>query len=333
MACASARWSNAVCVRGPSTSCNLANQLGVQFDRDADGQFALGREGGHSARRIVHARDTTGEAILTALLARTAGAQRSHHGAARSHGHRPAHDRQIRRAQRRVRGLRVRSEDRRGEDHRRPGGDHRHRRRGQGLPLHLQPRRGDRRRGGDGLPGGRPGGEHGVLPVSPHLPLSPGGQVLPDQRGPARRGRHLAAARRIGLHAPLPRAARSRPPRHRGPGHRRRDEAHRRRPRRARHDPPAGRLPGRAFPQHPPPLSRAGHRHGERADPGGAGRPLQLWGRAGRRARTHQRAQPVRHRRGVDDRAARRLPAGLQLPARGPGLRRAGRRRRPRRRR
>src|SRR6185436_875426 len=38
---------------------------------DADGQLALGREGGHSARRIVHARDTTGAAILSALLART----------------------------------------------------------------------------------------------------------------------------------------------------------------------------------------------------------------------------------------------------------------------
>jgi L-aspartate oxidase len=59
------------CVReGPAHILHLANQFGVKFDRDAEGQLALGREGGHSARRIVHARDTTGEAILTALLAR-----------------------------------------------------------------------------------------------------------------------------------------------------------------------------------------------------------------------------------------------------------------------
>jgi L-aspartate oxidase len=43
--------------------------LGVRFDR-ARGGLALGREGGHSARRIVHARDYTGRAIEQALLER-----------------------------------------------------------------------------------------------------------------------------------------------------------------------------------------------------------------------------------------------------------------------
>jgi L-aspartate oxidase len=58
------------CVReGPEHIVHLANELGVAFDRDSTGQFALGREGGHSARRIVHARDMTGAAIQTALLA------------------------------------------------------------------------------------------------------------------------------------------------------------------------------------------------------------------------------------------------------------------------
>ena len=58
------------CVReAPEHILNLANHLGVDFDREADGTFALGREGGHSARRIVHARDMTGAAIQTALLA------------------------------------------------------------------------------------------------------------------------------------------------------------------------------------------------------------------------------------------------------------------------
>ena len=46
----------------------FANELGVPFDRDATGQLALGREGGHTARRIVHAKDSTGWAIQEALL-------------------------------------------------------------------------------------------------------------------------------------------------------------------------------------------------------------------------------------------------------------------------
>ncbi len=43
--------------------------LGVGFSRDARG-FALGREGGHSRRRIVHAADFTGRAIERVLLDR-----------------------------------------------------------------------------------------------------------------------------------------------------------------------------------------------------------------------------------------------------------------------
>lgn len=40
---------------------------GVEFDRE-DGRFQLGKEGGHSHRRILHARDTTGREIARALL-------------------------------------------------------------------------------------------------------------------------------------------------------------------------------------------------------------------------------------------------------------------------
>jgi L-aspartate oxidase len=43
--------------------------LGVDFTRKGD-HFELGREGGHSARRIVHSHDLTGQAIQTALVAR-----------------------------------------------------------------------------------------------------------------------------------------------------------------------------------------------------------------------------------------------------------------------
>ncbi len=59
------------CLReGPEHILRFANELGVPFDRGPDGQFELGREGGHTARRIVHAKDTTGAAIHRTLLQR-----------------------------------------------------------------------------------------------------------------------------------------------------------------------------------------------------------------------------------------------------------------------
>ena len=58
-----------LCVRqGPEHILYLANQIGVAFDRDANGDFNLGREGGHNTRRIAHVRDMTGAAIHNALL-------------------------------------------------------------------------------------------------------------------------------------------------------------------------------------------------------------------------------------------------------------------------
>ena len=42
--------------------------IGLEFSRDAGGQFDLGREGGHSHRRILHVKDMTGKAIEEALL-------------------------------------------------------------------------------------------------------------------------------------------------------------------------------------------------------------------------------------------------------------------------
>ncbi len=43
-------------------------ELGVRFSRDEHGDLSLGREGGHTRRRIVHAADQTGREIEQALL-------------------------------------------------------------------------------------------------------------------------------------------------------------------------------------------------------------------------------------------------------------------------
>jgi len=45
----------------------LIDDLKVGFDRGDDGKLELTREGGHSARRIIHAKDRTGHAILSAV--------------------------------------------------------------------------------------------------------------------------------------------------------------------------------------------------------------------------------------------------------------------------
>jgi len=45
---------------------------GAAFDRDAHGQPALGREGAHSVRRVLHAKDTTGREIARVLWQRVA---------------------------------------------------------------------------------------------------------------------------------------------------------------------------------------------------------------------------------------------------------------------
>lgn len=45
-------------------------EWGVQFDRDATGQLALGREAAHRVRRVLHARDATGREIARLLWSR-----------------------------------------------------------------------------------------------------------------------------------------------------------------------------------------------------------------------------------------------------------------------
>ena len=52
---------------GPARVRELV-EWGTAFDRNGTGDLSLGREGGHSRRRIAHAGDRTGRAIETALL-------------------------------------------------------------------------------------------------------------------------------------------------------------------------------------------------------------------------------------------------------------------------
>ena len=43
-------------------------EMGVRFVKDKDGSLSLGREGGHSKRRVAHAYDLTGKEIERALV-------------------------------------------------------------------------------------------------------------------------------------------------------------------------------------------------------------------------------------------------------------------------
>ncbi len=54
---------------GPRDVRTLVDRFGARLERDAHGAFELGREGGHTARRIAHAKDATGREIERALLA------------------------------------------------------------------------------------------------------------------------------------------------------------------------------------------------------------------------------------------------------------------------
>ena len=52
---------------GPARVQELVD-IGLRFSRDKEGNYDLGREGGHSRRRILHVKDMTGKAIEEALL-------------------------------------------------------------------------------------------------------------------------------------------------------------------------------------------------------------------------------------------------------------------------
>ena len=56
-------------LRDGASSIATLVQRGVAFTQLNDGRVSLGKEGGHSKRRILHVQDMTGNAIETALLA------------------------------------------------------------------------------------------------------------------------------------------------------------------------------------------------------------------------------------------------------------------------
>ena len=59
-----------ICVRNGPTQIRRLTDLGVSFTRRAEvpGGYDLGREGGHTRRRVLHAGDITGQALHRALL-------------------------------------------------------------------------------------------------------------------------------------------------------------------------------------------------------------------------------------------------------------------------
>ena len=108
---------------------------GVRFDTEPGGELALGLEGGHSARRIVHAGGSETGRAITSRLAELVAAERAHRGTRGRLGGG---------AVERRRAL-PRRAHRRGRD-RRPGDRADHRRRRRALVADHQPPGRDRRR-------------------------------------------------------------------------------------------------------------------------------------------------------------------------------------------
>ena len=129
---------------------------------------------------------------------------------------------------------------------------------------------------------GRGGGEHGVHPVPSHLPLSSQGEILSHQRSGAWRRRRAQDIEGVEFMDDVSPAEIARPARHRGPGHRQRNEEERRRLRVARHHAQAGAVHHRTLSQHLPDLPALRHRHDQGADPRRAGGALPM------RRRRHQ---------------------------------------------
>lgn len=58
-----------MCVEEGPEAVRSLEKFGVRFDLGEDGDYDLGKEGGHSHRRVLHAGDITGQAIQAAMVA------------------------------------------------------------------------------------------------------------------------------------------------------------------------------------------------------------------------------------------------------------------------
>ena len=114
---------------------------------------------------------------------------------------------------------------------------------------------------------------------------------------------------------PLPSPARSWPPATSSPGPSTPCSRHRRRVRLPRRHPPSGRLDPEALPPHPRDLPALRHRHDQDAHPGRAGRPLPVRRRRRRAHGRTQRGAPLCRGRGRLHRPARGQPPRQQQPA------------------
>lgn len=57
-------------IEAGTESIDELTEIGVEFDKENDTHFSLGKEGGHSKRRILHCKDTTGLKIAESLIAK-----------------------------------------------------------------------------------------------------------------------------------------------------------------------------------------------------------------------------------------------------------------------
>ena len=312
-----------LCEGGPAAVRELAER-GVDFDTTADGALALGLEAAHEHPRILHVHgDATGEAISTALLRRVADAGI------------PLRARttvvDVVLDDGRAVGVRLLDGTELSADAviLATGGA------GQLYRHTTNPEVAT----GDGvavaLRAGAAVADLEFYQFHPTSLAAPGNFLISEAvRG---EGATLIDTDGRAVHARRPPGRRARSSGRGGPRDRRPDGAPAGRPGPAGRHPPRGCVPGPAVPHHRRQLPSPGVRLGRRSDPGHPGRAL-LDGRGpDRRLGPYLGARSVRRRRGRLHRSARRQPAGLQLAARGSGLRRPGRRgprrgRRPRRR-
>ena len=302
-----------LCEGGPAAVRELAER-GVDFDTTVDGVLSLGLEAAHAHPRILHVHgDATGEAISTALLRRVAEAgvplrPRTTVVDVLLDGGRAVGVRLLDGTELAADAVVLATGG--------AGQLYRH-------TTNPEVATGDGRRPGPARRGG--GGGPGVLPVPPDL-VGRTGQ-LPDLRGGPRGRGHADRQRRPRGSCPTSTRPPSSPRATWWPAASR--------PRCcASTAPPSGWTPptsaaeflARRFPTIDASCRRAGVRLGRRPDPGHPRRAL-LDGRGpDRRLGPYLGARSVRRRRGRLHRAARGQPAGLQLAARGTGLRRPGRR-------